>query len=243
MSSPPPPHVLARATTRKGSTHLVNDDRYALLDGRHHAVRGAQRGVIYAIADGVTSSGQGYLAAELACETLAEFFTTARPASEELIVDLVENADAQARLTTGAACTLAGVWVSGNKAWVFNLGDSAVLRLRRGKVSKLTPAQVRGRGLSAFVGMGPTVRHAIYLERVDVEDDDVFVLATDGLLQVVPQERIGEAFEIHPTPEAVLEFVQAELARSGHEDDATLVLVQVGDTERFPLLGLEPEDD
>ncbi|MCB9758511.1 MAG: protein phosphatase 2C domain-containing protein [Alphaproteobacteria bacterium] len=233
----PPPHALARALTRRGSTHAVNDDRYALLDGRHAVVRDADRGVLYAVADGVSSTGEGYIAAELTCECLSEFFTTARPPSEELLLDLVENADAQVRLTSESACTLAGVWIAGPRAWVFCVGDSVVLRFRRGKLARMTPGQTRGRGLAAYIGMGSNVRPTVYLERIGVSDGDVFMLMTDGVLGCVSEGQLAEAFDLHPDPEAVLEYVQSELARIGNDDDATLIMVQVGDPDAFPLMG------
>lgn len=228
MTPPPVLRIAARVLSQQGTSHAVNDDRYALLDYRTAAVRDAQRGVIYAVADGVGSTGNGYRAAELTCECLAEFFTTARPASDELLLDLVENADAQVRLTSSSACTLTGIWMMRTRAVVFNLGDSAVLRFRGGELERLTPPQVRGRGLAAYVGMGKGVRHAAFLDRHTVEHGDILVCASDGLLQVVPEAELKEVFAIHADPAAVLEHAHAQIQRLGNEDDATIVIAQVG---------------
>lgn len=237
MASPNNPQWMARAFTRRGATHAVNDDRYAMYDGRIAAVREARRGALYALADGVSSTSKGFRAAEATCEALAEFFVTSRPVSDDLLLDLVETADAQVRLTTGAACTLALLWLDGRDGCVVNAGDTAIFRYRRGKMTRLTPAQTRGGGLSTYIGMGPTVRHTTWLERIDVAPHDVFVLATDGVLRVVKESQLAEALEIHASIDAMLEMAWTELQRLGHPDDATMIAVDVGEPDEAPLLG------
>lgn len=237
MASPPNPQMMARAFTRRGATHAVNDDRYAMYDGRVAVVREARRGVLYALADGVSSTTNGFRAAEATCEALAEFFVTSRPVSDELFLDLVETADAQVRLTTGAACTLALLWLDGRYGCVVNAGDTAIYRYRRGKLSRLTPSQTRGGGLATYIGMGPTVRHTTWLERIDVAPNDVFILATDGVMRVVKEPQLEEALEIHRSIDAVMEMTWSELQRLGHPDDATMIAVDVGEPDEAPLMG------
>lgn len=223
--------------SRRGSAHAVNDDCYALLDARNAQVREAGRGVIYAVADGVGSTSQGHLAAELCCETLAEFFTTSRPASEDLIIDLIETADAQVRLTTSSASTLAGLWMMAGQARVFCLGDSGVYRIHGGRLSRLTPKQVRGRGLAAYVGMGPSVRHALFLDRLYLHPDDVFLLLSDGVVQAVPEPMLAELYRRTPDPLTLMDTVQDELNRQNARDDATLIVVKVDNPYGFPTGG------
>ncbi|MCK6520556.1 protein phosphatase 2C domain-containing protein [Myxococcota bacterium] len=226
---------LALAITRRGAGHALNDDRYALLDARNLVVRGAGRGVLYAAADGVTSAGNGFAAAELACEALAELFTSSRAASEELLIDLIESADAQVRLTTSSACTLAGIWMSAGQGRVFCLGDTAVLRWQKGKLTRLTPKQVRGRGLAAYVGMGGLVRHALFFDRLYLQPEDVFIIATDGLLHVVPEEELATLLEADPSPAAIIEQVHGRLHAAPVPDDATFVVCRVDNPYGFPM--------
>lgn len=232
-----PADSLGYVLSRRGTHHAVNDDCYALLDARNALVREAGRGVIYAVADGVGSTGQGHLAAELCCETLAEFFTTSRPASEDLIIDLIETADAQVRLTTSSASTLVGLWMMAGQARVFCLGDSAVFRFHGGRLSRITPKQVRGRGLAAYVGMGAAVRHALFLDRLYLHTDDLFLLASDGVLQALPEAALTELYNRDPDPLALMDGVQEELGRQNARDDATLIAVKVDNPYGFPMGG------
>lgn len=232
-----PAEPLGYVLSRRGNQHAVNDDCYALLDARNALVREAGRGVMYAVADGVGSTSQGHLAAELCCETLAEFFTTSRPASEDLIIDLIETADAQVRLTTSSASTLVGLWMMAGQARVFCLGDSGIYRFHGGRLSRLTPRQVRGRGLAAYVGMGPSVRHALFLDRIYLHPDDVFLLLSDGVLQAVPEPTLAELYRRTPDALALVDEVQELLSRQEIRDDATLIAVKVHDPYGFPTGG------
>jgi serine/threonine protein phosphatase PrpC len=226
------PLTLARAVSRKGSRHRDNEDRFGLLDHRTDLVRRARRGVIYAVADGVSSSVGGDTAAEMAIELLHEFFTTHRPPTEELLLDLVETADAQVRMTTDAACTLTGVWLADGVASVFNLGDSATMMYRGGTLRRITPPQLRGRGLAAYVGMGDTVRHNIFVENIPFQKGDVFRVCSDGVLEAVTAEELHDLVNGKEEAGALfLAEVERRLESRGHTDDATMLVVQVLEVE------------
>ena len=228
--------TLARALSRKGSRHQANEDRYGLLDRRHHGVRRVRRGALYAVADGVsTSAGDNRAAAraaELALECLAEFFTNQRPATEELLLDLVETADAQVRMTTEAACTRTGVWLAGGVALVFNLGDSATLLYRAGVLRRITPRQVRGRGLAAYVGMGSSVRHNVFLESLPFQKGDLFLVCSDGVFEALSEAELHDLMDgKEEAGGLLLAEVERRLEERGHADDATILLVQILEVE------------
>lgn len=224
--------TLARAVSRKGSRHRRNEDRFGLLDRGNDHVRRSRRGVIYAVADGVSTSVAGDTAAEMAIELLGEFFTTHRPATEELLLDLVETADAQVRMTTDAACTLTGVWLANGVASVFNLGDSATLMYREGILRRITPPQLRGLGLAAYVGMGKTVRHNVFLENIPFKKGDLFLICSDGVLEALDVEELHHLVDGREEAGGVLlAEVERRLEARGHTDDATMLVVQVLEVE------------
>jgi len=225
------PYTEATALSRTGERKDRNADRFGLWDPRQDLVATARRGSIYAVADGVSSVEASDSAAQTAIECIRDFFTADRPAGEDLILDLVERADAEVRLTTGSACTLAGVWLHAGVATVFNIGDSAVYLWREGTIERLTPAMTRGGGLAAYIGMGGGVRPSIHIEGIPFNAGDVFLVGSDGIFAAVPP---GDLKVLCEAPAALLPTVATRLVDGGHDDDATLVYVRVLGVEASP---------
>ena len=228
------PYTQASAVSIRGTTHVRNDDRFTILDGSRIEVRDARRGAIFAVADGVSSFRDGHRAAEVTCETLARFFTSARPASEDLLLDLVESADAEVRMTIGGACTLAGIWLVGRRVRVFSLGDSSVYRIRGTQLRRLTPLQTRN-GLTTYVGMGQTVRPCVTLDTHPLLAGDLFLLFSDGLMRAIGGEEDLRRLVLRAAgaPSAI-EEVSRLLEQSEHPDDATLIVAEVIALEASP---------
>ena len=225
------PYTEATALSRTGSRKQRNADRFGLLDPREEFVLGARRGSIYAVADGVSSVANSDSAAQTTIECIRDFFTADRQAGEDLLLDLVERADAEVRLTTGSACTLAGVWLHRGRATVFNIGDSAVFHWRQGRIDRLTPAMRRGGGLAAYIGMGGGVRPSVHVQAVAFEQGDVFLVGSDGVFDAVPPADLQILCD---SPAALLSTVATRLVDGGHDDDATLVYVRVLAIEASP---------
>ncbi|HJN74664.1 MAG TPA: protein phosphatase 2C domain-containing protein [Myxococcota bacterium] len=233
------PYTEATALSRTGSRKTRNADRFGLWDPREELVLKARRGSIYAVADGVSSAVDSDRAAETAIECMREFFTSDRRAGEDLILDLVERADAEVRLTTGSACTLAGVWLHAAVATVFNIGDSAVFLWRSGTIERLTPAQRRGGGLAAYIGMGGAIRPSIHVQALPFRRGDVFLVGSDGIFDAVPP---GDLRVLCEAPAALLPTVATRLVDGGHDDDATLVYVRVLEIEASASQAREMRD-
>lgn len=223
------PYTQVVAVTRQGRTHETNEDRYGVLDARQDVVRRARRGALYAVADGVSSSDSGSHAAELAIESLLEFFTANRIPTEDLLLDIVERADAEVRLTTGSACTLAGIWLSHGVATIFSVGDSSVVLVRQGVARRMNPLQRRGGGLSAFVGMGSGIRPSMFLESIPLHEGDRFWLGSDGAFDLVDEAWLACSKAVGECMELIRPRFDGQ-----HDDDATLVGVEVLAIEANP---------
>ncbi|MCP4810299.1 MAG: SpoIIE family protein phosphatase [Proteobacteria bacterium] len=201
-----------------------------MWDPREDLVRTARRGSIFAVADGVSSTEAGNEAAQTTIECMEEFFSATGPPSDTLILDLIERADAEVRLTTNSACTLAGVWLNRGVATTFSVGDSCVYMCRDGAIKRLTP-ETRGTALRTFVGMGTGVRPSVYLGTIPFQDGDVFLIGSDGIFNAVPP---GDMAVLANSPDALLPAVTTRLVDHGHDDDATLVYVRVLGVEADP---------
>jgi len=229
------PFTFVAVVSRRGRAHQEIEDRFALFDARVPAAREARRGALFAVADGVSSVGHGGDAAETACEALGTFFTSGRPPSEDLLLDILEAADAEIRLVSSGACTIAGVWLAGGQVRAFSLGDSIAYRWRDGDLTPLTPDETSSQGLNTYLGMGENVRPCVYLKRYPMTAGDVFLLMTDGLLEVLGPEVLASRYQEMDCALDLAQSVERSLDANGHRDDATLMVIEV--------LALEADED
>jgi serine/threonine protein phosphatase PrpC len=236
MQVPSLPAVLAGAFSRQGKGHAKNDDRYGLFDARDEIVRGAQRGAIYAVADGVGSTRDGAAAAEVVIQHLASFFSSSLHPSENLLIDVVEAADAEVRMAIGSASTVTGVWMAEKVVSIFNVGDSGVFLQREGSLHRMTPIQQRGGGLSAWVGMGPSIRHMTFLRRMPMQVGDRYLICSDGILDALTVDELSTLLAVHG--DDLIDEVQQRLEDRGHTDDATMIQLRILEQDR----GTPPQD-
>ncbi len=220
------PYTCAAVLSRPGAAYEGIEDRFTILDARLPIVRLARRGAIFAVADGVGSTERAEEAAEVACEQLSIFFRANRPASEDLLLDVIEAADAEVRLLNYGASTLAGIWVARDKVQVFSLGDSSVYRVRGGDLTRLNWKSER-RALHTFLGMGENVRPSIELFTHELIAGDTFLLMTDGLFGCYTEEQLLEAWLETGDCLDFVWAVERELDRRGHRDDVTLMAARV----------------
>lgn len=146
----PRARVLAIGETNVGMKRTHNEDTYALLDDDN----------LYVVADGMGGHASGEVAAEMAIETLRDFFkaTSADPEAtwpykmdkargyeENRLITSVklanlriyEAAQKDAKLR-GMGTTVVGILVVEDGVLIAHVGDSRVYRIRDGQLDQLT---------------------------------------------------------------------------------------------------------
>ena len=145
----------------------------------------------------------------------------------------------------GMGTTIVSTLVSGDKIYVGHVGDSRVYRVREGGISQLTrdhslledykeakpdmtPEEERAfphkNVITRALGMRDSVEVAIKTH--PIASGDVYVLCTDGLSGMVPDENIAEIVSQSKSLErAVAELVDAA-NRNGGTDNVTTLLLQ-----------------
>lgn len=225
------PIIRAWGATRRGDGHDRNEDAFVLLDTPIKTRGTTDRGVILAVSDGVSTVSQGHWASELTCMRLGGFFDGSHAASEDTLVQLISEIDWEVRgeRKGTAACTLAAVWLEGEALHVFQVGDSHVFRIRENKVEQITAGGLdEGARLEHFLGMGPEVAEVIKLSKADVRAGDVLVLVTDGVTASVSPDAMVQMWgEANEDPATACTSVIGAVARTGCEDDATVVMALV----------------
>lgn len=211
------------------------------------------RGTLFAIADGLGGHAGGEIASALAVETLLEHyvspFAPARPepALQEAMrlahLRVLQHALARPELN-GMQTTLTALALAGHHAFIAHVGDGRVYRLRGVEFRLLTsdhseaaellrrglitPAQARehpGRHvLTRALGAGVPPRPDF--TRLPLQEDDTFVLCTDGLWGVLDDDEIRAVVAAHP-PAAACEHLVGMANDRGGEDNITVQIVRV----------------
>ncbi|KEQ02657.1 bifunctional protein-serine/threonine kinase/phosphatase [Pseudorhizobium pelagicum] len=200
----------------------------------------AMKGIALAVADGISSSPVGQVAAETAVKSfLTDYYCTSDAwtvkTAASRVIDAtnswlhgqsrhVENRD-HAHVTTFSALVLKGA-----KAHVFHVGDSRISRLIDRELEPLTnehrlsPSRSESY-LSRALGMTPAVE--IDYRQLSVQSGDVFILSTDGIHDHLPARQIAACI----TCDNDLSQAAADIAKlaleAGSDDNLTIQIARV----------------
>jgi len=211
---------------------------------------------LFAVADGVATSTDGGLAAEMVIELLPTYVQRhldgqAEPkelgrAVAELSNDLYAKGLTDPRIA-GATSTLVAALVVGARALVVHLGDSRAYLFRARELQQLTrdhslvqalldagevtaeeAAQHPARNVIVrYVAMPPpALPETVALE---VQDGDRILLCSDGLCGVVEDGVLAEILATQDDPPDACAALIAAARRAGGPDNITAVVIDVGD--------------
>jgi len=209
---------------------------------------------LYAVCDGMGGQAAGEEASALGVDVMRRLLSDlaaggdVRAATDRCTA--LAN-DAVAALHKDAGSTLALLCIKGDGATVAWLGDSRAYLLRDGKLLRLTqdhteeqrmlkmgiqsaPGRAKN-ALTRYLGMdmpGLVVTPS-YADEITVKKRDVFLLCSDGLSNLVEEERIAEILDSSEWP--ARELVDEALAAGGTDNVTALVV----DIEKLikPLFG------
>jgi protein phosphatase len=68
----------------------------------------------------------------------------------------------------------------------------------------------------------------VELRSLDIQPDDVLLLCSDGLTEMVPDDRIAVILREEPDPRRACERFVAEANRQGGNDNITVIVAHVG---------------
>jgi len=134
--------------------------------------------------------------------------------------------------------TVVALHVAGDTATIAHVGDSRVYRLREGRLEAMTVdhslrAQAASRGghvggrfgnlLTRALGIAPEVE--VEVRREQARPGDLFLLCSDGLTNMVEEERIAAILRAEPALEEACGRLVTEAIRNGGRDNVSVVLV------------------
>ena len=145
----------------------------------------------------------------------------------------------------GMGSTLAAILIDGEDALVTNVGDSRVFRSQDGRLERLTvdhrladDPQFHGvidpegtimttLGHTLTRGMGVKREVKPDLHRLPLQEGDVFLICSDGLTDMVPEEMIAKVLAMRLSPaKKTKDLIELALAGGGR-DNVTAVLAEV----------------
>lgn len=216
-------------------------------------------GMLLAVADGIGGEAGGAIASRLALATLERRFHAAdrspgdrraligalRVAAERANEAVLEAAEGEPRLAR-MGCTLTGVCLLADGYLVFNAGDSRVYRLRRGSLESLTrddsmaslvvEAGAMTAEEAARSPIGHTLTNCLGSREFELRiqerrwrDGDQLLACSDGLYDMVSDERIRQILNREATLERRTERLVEEALANGGNDNVSIVLIAGND--------------
>ncbi len=204
------------------------------------------KGAVAAIADGVSAAEAGKEAAE-SCITgfLNDYFSTPESWSVKRSAQQVLNAlnrwlfaqgQGYAQAEKGYVSTLSVAVFKSQLAHLFHVGDSRIYRLRDGALEQLTRDHARRISPEhAYLtrAMGLDVNLDVDYRSVDICCGDLFLLSTDGIHDVLPDEQIRQRLaEASGALEPACEQLIDDALAAGSKDNLSCQLLRV---EALPL--------
>ncbi|MBX2988448.1 MAG: Stp1/IreP family PP2C-type Ser/Thr phosphatase [Bdellovibrionaceae bacterium] len=209
----------------------------------------------FTVADGMGGHSGGEVASSIAVSTVDEVLSdpeAAQRSPREVILKAYETAsqriyDKAAYENTalaGMGTTMVLAYVRGQSIYVANVGDSRCYMFKKPYLWQITEdhslvnEQIRAGLLSedqarAMVGRNVITRSVGYEREVHpdiierhMQPGEIYILCSDGLTSMVPDERIGEILDGHP-PERIARLCIEQALAHGGDDNVTVVVLHV----------------
>ncbi|MBM7062073.1 bifunctional protein-serine/threonine kinase/phosphatase [Pseudomonas sp. UL073] len=203
----------------------------------------ASKGYLFALADGVSQCADGGLAARATLQALAldyyatpETWAVAQSLERLLLAHnrwLRANGGGQPLLTTLTALVLRG-----RRFTLAHVGDCRAYRWQAGQLERLSEDHVWDQP-----GMQHVLKRALGLDQhlvVDYLDGELrpgerFLLVSDGVWATLGDTAIQRILEDAEAPEAICQALVSAAHLAGGQDNASALLVQVGDLPESAL--------
>jgi PPM family protein phosphatase len=243
-------HVTVAAKTDLGRVRENNEDKFEYYVPSDESVL-ASRGQVFIVCDGMGGHAAGQIASELTVKTFIEVYLS-HPAADvrEALTGALYAANRHVYMVSqavparrGMGTTFTGMVLLQDTAYVVQVGDSRAYRMRNGELTQITEDHTY---MNEMVRMGVlTPEQAALTRAVGVEENtqcdvyefaiqpgDVYFLCSDGILNHVENEQIGEILSANGPAESAWKLVGQALMGGG-SDNATALVVRVDQLEKF----------
>lgn len=243
-------------TTHRGNVRKNNEDNFSFegeylpinhqsLDDIWCVQKKDEEHIYVALFDGMGGECAGELASYVAAYSFAEI-------TRESIWEM-EDADELTKILNQLICKRAeeekisqmGTTMIladfGRNGWIANIGDSPAYLYRKNVLQQITVSHTnealfkecgitnRKPGLTQFLGLSEdeyTLEpHVISL---DMQAEDLYLMCSDGLTDMVSEEKIAEILTLEITLEEQVQLLLDEALANGGRDNITIIGCQIG---------------
>ncbi len=212
---------------------------------------------LFAVADGMGGHNAGELASKLALEELEKRSSVLLDTKDEDIQEwmsqamleankLVFEASSDSLETEGMGTTLTALVINGAKAVIGHIGDSRIYLWRENTLSQLsedhsmvnelvrlgqlTEEKARDHPHKNVLSRALGVERSITIDcfQFRVQDDDVFILCTDGFSNMIEDEEMVTEFSSSGTWEQRLDNLRRNVLDRGAPDNFTVICCVLG---------------
>ena len=225
----------------------VNEDAVgSFIPAEQHALNA--KGVAVAIADGVSSAEAGRDASQYSVKNfLEEYFRTpdtwsAMQTGQKTLtainLNLFKKSHEFTHQEKGYLCTFSAIVLKSRTAHVFHAGDSRIYRYRDGELTQIT------RDHSICIGGGKDIlARAVGMDNVlqvdygkyALEEDDVFLLSTDGVHEFLEPETLSALLASDLSPQDLCDTIVQKALDANSDDNISCAVAVVKDLPQESL--------
>lgn len=202
------------------------------------------KGIAVALADGISSSEVSQIASETAIKGfLDDYYCTPESWSVRTSVQRVltainswlhsQNQQSHYRhdRDRGFVCTLSALVIKSTTAYLFNVGDTRIYRLRKGVLEQLTEDHRQWMSQQHSYlsrALGVTQQVEIDCQSIPLETNDVFLLLTDGVYEHVSPQSIVDCVSQYPSDlNTLAHHIVQSAVDHGSDDNLTVQIVRI----------------
>jgi len=224
---------------------------------------------LFAVADGMGGAQAGEVASRLAAAAFREYHAADRLEPAERVEAIIQEANRRiferARTdseASGMGTTVTAAILTNGRVSIGHVGDSRAYRVRNGELEqltedhslvadlmrsgRLTPEEADAHPQRSVItrALGTDAEVDVDMVTVDVEPGDLFLLCSDGLTTMVPEEDILRILQEADTLDAAARTLVRAANSGGGEDNITVVLFRVQGDEAIEetLVAAPPAD-
>ncbi|MBS4871457.1 MAG: Stp1/IreP family PP2C-type Ser/Thr phosphatase [Peptoniphilus sp. oral taxon 375] len=231
--------MIAYGATNVGKVRKNNEDAFKISDKEN----------IYLLADGMGGHLGGEFASSMAVQDLEKLLidvrnkTEIKEAIEEVNRKIYQKSLEDENLS-GMGTTLSMVKILEDHLYFANIGDSRIYRLKDGSLTQLTiddsyvnyllevgaitsdQAKDHPKKNVLLKALGTTEDIEVFVQEVQWQEDDLYLLCSDGLTNMLDEEEIQEILSSYEAKEAVDILIDRALGRGG-KDNITVIILTI----------------
>lgn len=235
----------------------INQDFHGVFTPKEPQL--SSKGIVVALADGISSSSVSQIAAETAVTGfMQDYYSTSDcwsvktsalrvlRATNAWLYAQTRNSPHRYNTDHGYICTFSAMVFKSNTGYLFHSGDSRIYRVAGNNLEQLTQdhrtvASAETSYLTRALGIKDTLE--MDYESTGLSKGDVFVLATDGVYEFLTSKQVAQAIALNEDLNEVARQLVDAAYSAGSDDNLTIQVVRVESLPEPHLTELQEQEN